>query len=419
MQTEVYGYGSAAHSGEDLKDTVANYMFQEFSDRVDYIGSQFRSDVSFRQCHFFSTVSFQHVYFHTKASFSESTFESASIFAEARSNGVLSFSQCVFKDSCLFWWAHFENSYPWVYSANFDNVRFEELADFYAATFDNSAYFGDANFYDRADFSYATFDKRLDFRRAQFYESALFVGMTLPDTLDLRAVRVYGAPLDFRSCTKPLSGSKCQVALQGSDVAKILINSENFELLFHDKRVGAFRGQSDTVDTTFEERLSIFNSILSQYKRDGLEKSHKILDLEKRAFVYPTLSSFDKFTDRVDSIWWNYGYDRWLIFLWTIGLLLMCFVVNLFFYGKLSEELYEMKFLTNSRYKHYGFRTKAFFYPLNTAIYTITIFFGLRFDMSKLYAGSATTHPRLLLLLLFDYVVGLVCVGFLVNYVLS
>ena len=121
--------------------------------------------------------------------------------------------------------------------------------------------------------------------------------------------------------------------------------------------------------------------------------------------------------------WWGYGYDKELIIRNTILLFLLFSFINSLFFKQLSLKLYEMSKLLKIRDEIKSKNKFILFlkvFPIAT-FYTGFIFFGLYFKIDKLKYSENLKGWKILNLMYFFtvYLVGLVCIGYLANYVLS
>ena len=116
-------------------------------------------------------------------------------------------------------------------------------------------------------------------------------------------------------------------------------------------------------------------------------------------------------------IWWNnYGFDKSKVVLSSLELFAIFFVINLFFFGSLLDH-YDVAELKNARTEaanmHYLVfrRTYRFFL---TMIYTGIIFYGLKFDFTKL----STKNLAVVLLLFSEYTAGLIAIAYIASLII-
>ncbi|MFP9098556.1 hypothetical protein ACLI09_05825 [Flavobacterium sp. RHBU_24] len=119
----------------------------------------------------------------------------------------------------------------------------------------------------------------------------------------------------------------------------------------------------------------------------------------------------------VDEMWWNYGYNRFLIFKWTLVFVLLFTCFTFPFLVKLNAIYKIEKFgdMNDIDFKN-GISAKNIIYRWWLAFaYTSAIFFGLslkieNFDLKKIL-GS--------LYIMIIYTIGIVCLAYMANFILK
>jgi len=300
-------------------------------------------------------------------------------------------------------------------TVDFWRTKFKGRADFEWATFDSCVSFQGAEFGSTANFVVTKFKGRADFQWTRFREDVIFSDAILPDTLDFRDIKDIRKDIDFTLSLPPRSKGKCHIALAGADISKIKLNMALFKLSFPiDTIWGETSAGKDSIirvdSTSYDGQLSVYESVLKNLKDDGFMESYEILDIDYRRFKYQHGGFFDWYIlDTFQEWWWNYGYSKELVFLWAIGFWVLFSLLNLiFFYPKLSENVYEIKFLQ-----------KGIRYWLQVVTYTAIVFFGLKMDVANFKECVVRKHPLLFVYLMVVYVVGLVCLGFIVNIIFT
>jgi uncharacterized protein YjbI with pentapeptide repeats len=421
---------------------------------IDFTGATFESEVSFNSAAFNSTADFVRTNFQGRADFREARFDSSvsfwgghfgstAGFLMTNFKGTANFDSATFYFSVNFYDAEFDST------ADFDSTEFIDMADFSWAWFSASISFHDADFYSMADFSatrfngmadfsMVTFDSnstvlfsgtrfsgKVDFRGARFWGNVVFSNDTLPDYLDFRYVKDISREIDFTLSLLPRSKGKCHIALAGADISKIKLSGALFELSFPiDTIWGKTTAGKDTIEridsTSYDGQLSVYESVLKKLKDDGFMESYQILDIAYRRFKYEHGGFFDWYIlNTAQKWWWNYGYSKERVFLLAIGLWVLFSLVNLKAYPKLSESVYTIGFLEKIQESAYTGIKKWIFYALQVVSYTAIVFFGLKMDVAKFKKGVVREHPWLFIYLMVVYVVGLVCLGFIVNIIFT
>lgn len=178
--------------------------------------------------------------------------------------------------------------------------------------------------------------------------------------------------------------------------------------------------------TSLYDKEQVYTELLnmqrSSYFLDGYEK----LDKEYKAFKYDSRGSFiAKLQNRIDKYWWDYGYNKFMVILNSIYLFLLFFVINLLAYKGLSKVYHPIKFkefderleMSNVEIKHpvstsvkkYLIRIPVIF------LYTAFVFWGLKLDLKELEIKK----PLYMTILIGQYMVGLVCLAYIANYIIS
>jgi hypothetical protein len=445
FDSSVIFYNVEFHSTADFGGT-------NFKDTADFHWATFDASVRFWGADFHSTADFEGTNFKGGANFFRATFETGVRFSAAGFHSTVDFLRTDFKGTADFQWTNFKRT------TNFDGAAFDSSVSFSLAEFDSTtdfghtkfnspAYFEQTKFKAMADFGWAAFDSsvsfsygvfdstanfvvtkfkgRADFEWTRFREDVIFSDALLPDTLDFRDIKDIRKEIDFTLSLLPRSKGKCHIALAGADISKIKLNMTLFTLCFPiDTNFGESSTGKDSVtsidSTSYDGQLSVYESVLKKLKDDGFMESYQILDIEYRRLKYEHGGFFDWYImDTLQRRWWNYGYSKERVFLWTFGLWVLFSLVNLKVYPKLSERVYEIKFLEKMQDSAYTGIKKWIFYALQVVSYTAIVFFGLKMDVAKFKKGVVREHPWLFVYLMVVYVVGLVCLGFIVNIIFT
>jgi hypothetical protein len=301
--------------------------------------------------------------------------------------------------------------------AEFIGTRFNSQVNFRGANFDSTSVFYGTEFSSKVDFSHtkfhalttftgAQFGTMASFRYATFRDAVYFESAVLPDTLDVRNLQNISREVDLTSAKLPLSGRRCKIALMGSDIKKFRLRMDLFQLWFPDR-------------LTFDQNRSVYETVLKKLQEDGLLDSYEMLDIEYR----DSLSQHDNFFNKyiggpVQKAWSNYGHNKTRIFAWSLLFFSFFSVVNLPLYRKLYE-VYPIDFIGSFSADELRQRKKQVLHVFQTMTYTGIIFFGFKLDLEKFGPNRFWQHPWLFSYIMFTYVLGLVCLGFIVNIILA
>ena len=329
----------------------------------------------------------------------------------------------------------------WGNKACYKNTTFDDSALFKGGVFDDTAVFTDASFAGYLDFSDVTFQKPVYFDNVSFAKQTWFsntrfshyakftnlqntdsvviqfADAILPDTLDFSQNSGLRCKIDLTTANFDRPGSFDSISgdykhphgifLFNTDISKFQLDYFHFRLLLPDSTI-------TPTDTTARQKITkdqketIYEALLANFKKNGQEESYKRLDIEYQQFKWR--NSWAHAISFVPAIWWNYGYDKEYVFLWIAGSLLVFIGINLFFLTTLNNEVYEIFDVDTIREK--ATRRKRIWY---TVIYTANIFFRLTLDRKcmKFQKIGATFYFFVI------YILGILCLGYLANFILQ
>ena len=199
------------------------------------------------------------------------------------------------------------------------------------------------------------------------------------------------------------------------DIEKLKLRYSMFELRF-------------PYDDAFNSdmKTNIYERLLKTQKDNGFTSSYEKLDKEYSEFKYIKSGKYSSIggwiLNMVNKYWWGYGYDKTLIIVNTLLIFVLFSIVNCIFFPWILN-IYEVPNIKNLAVavtaKNVIFhRIKilpiAFFY-------TGLIFFGLKFTTENLKYKENLIGWRFFNLVYFFviYISGLVCLGYLANFILS
>ncbi|MFY8000764.1 MAG: pentapeptide repeat-containing protein [Candidatus Kapaibacteriota bacterium] len=373
--------------------TTANYQGKRFQfiPESNFDGTIFASQANFNRSCFNLTASFDSTHFSSTSNFIAARFYSMADFIDARFDSIADFHS-----------AHFYST------VDFIDTHFYSTVDFHFAHFDSLT-----------DFSYAHFKSTADFQQASFGNNCNFDFTILPDTLDFRYITRVKEEIDFTSSTLDSNKKiKCVIFLYGTDISKVKINMQLFEIRFTD-------------DEVYEQRTSVYEKLLAKFKQEGFEESYQLLDIEYRRYklTYNKLTILDWFQTN----WWNYGYNKeWVLTKWTPRAIVLFTLLNLLLLSRLHSGIYNLEFVApilrdfhHWKAKRHSYPRRAFLkqglpicakYVLATLVYTSMIFFRLKIELEK---SNIKKHPWLFLYTLMLYTIGLICTGFIANVIFT
>ncbi|MEQ8361782.1 MAG: hypothetical protein RH948_02880 [Cyclobacteriaceae bacterium] len=251
-----------------------------------------------------------------------------------------------------------------------------------------------------------TYDSISRINRIMVYSSyvgELAIGY-LPDTLELINLEI-SKPLNFKRFKR--NNRIHYLRTSANDIDKLDFEYHNFRLYF--------RG-----DESYDGIIGVYTALLESFRRKGYSSSYEKLDKEFLEFKYTHSGIIGRIQNWFTKNWWDYGYSRHLIFRNSICLNLIFFLLNILCFEKLINEVYRIRkfVLINSHLnRKYPINSvKRFWYKLPYIfIYTSFIFWGLKLDFDKL----GIQKIGMLFWVIFQYIVGFVCLAYLANYIIT
>jgi hypothetical protein len=186
--------------------------------------------------------------------------------------------------------------------------------------------------------------------------------------------------------------SEVELSLTNSNLDNIRFDfTNNMKLIFDSSH------SKDVVTNSYK-------SLLEKFQHEGKERSYMYVDLQYRK------QSQNKIWHFLNCIWWYHGYMPGLVFVWTVGLLLLFSFFN-FRYWTQIHDAYPI--VEGQKADSFNRKNKKGKFCLTVLLYTILIFFSLRVNFDKL------RFKRLgfVYIVLGQYIVGLWCLLFIVRFI--
>lgn len=194
---------------------------------------------------------------------------------------------------------------------------------------------------------------------------------------------------------------KCLLKIHKVDLDKLIFDYTNFKLAV------------DTVNKG--EMIALYEYLLRNQEANKYTFGYAKAKIEYNDYK---LKYFPTIQDRFSKIWWNYGYNKELIFKWTAKFFLLFFAINLLLFHYLNDKIYVLEKLKArmileswKKVKWYRFLWYRFWLSF---IYSCIIFFGIKLDVDKM----KFTNIFLAMYIYTFYALGLVCLVFIGNYFL-
>lgn len=332
----------------------------------------FRQDVSFVGCEFKDKLEFADAEFHSLASF---------------------------RDISVAGYAHCYNSF-FLKGVDFGAAKFNRYFELYSTFIQGRANFSSAYFGNLVSFWGTKFTSSLDFTSTSLGDSAFFTFQKsiLPDTIRISELFKIPNEIDLTQADYTHDLKKHLIFLNRMDFSKIRMDYRFFKLLFTN---------SSGVEITNDEKEAVYEGLLKNFKDKGQTESYKLLDIEHREFELD--KSFLGRFKWVPKYWWNYGYNKEYIFLWTLMFIVFFTIVNFFCLNYLITEVYPMSSIPVT-YKSLWWQRGWYSF-----VFTSIIFLSLTLKMDRLNFRKRLGAIYLLII----YTIGIVCLAYIANFVIQ
>ena len=207
----------------------------------------------------------------------------------------------------------------------------------------------------------------------------------------------------FRNCQNIPNQFTIGFREKNSEVKLGVINSNLDNIRFD--FLPNIRLMFDSIDSK-DAIANSYKNLLEKFEHEGRERSYKIVDLQYRNFKDNRIFHF------LNCIWWYHGYEPGLVFIWTLGFLIVFFFFNLKYWRQIFE-IYPLKEGQQAGlYKRSN--KKLRFYSI-VLLYTLFIFFSLRVDLNKLNFKNL----KFVYFFLAQYLIGLWCMVFIIRFIIK
>jgi hypothetical protein len=229
----------------------------------------------------------------------------------------------------------------------------------------------------------------------------------LADTIELYDIRI-DRPLNFKGAIRMDNRNHIHhLRILSKDVDKLDFEYHNFRLYF--------RGEE-----SYDDKIGVYTALLESFKRKGYLSSYEKLDKEFQEFQYNESGILGNIFNWTVKNWWDYGYEKKLILRNAIILNSIFLIINFLLFKKLIKHGYKAReFITvnsslKKKYSSNKLKLAILRFPY-VFIYTCYIFWGLRLDIKNL----GIHRIKLFGYILFQYVVGLICLAYLANWIIT
>ena len=399
----------------NLNPTQAGLEFSgtSFPNNLQFDLVNFSTPLNFSSAKFLNNVAFRWATFSQAAEFTYATFNGYSDFRGAKFLAKSHFTHTNFKDVSFLYTDFLTAAFSFAtfsQTANFNNATFAKFANFTNANFDHGVKFINVTFNGHVDFDYVGFGESADFSGTNFNASVSFVNSILPEKLNFARATI-STLLDLREALPPPSGLKCKINLLGTDITKVRLRYQDFQLDF-------------PPETSLEDIQYLYQSLLDSLKTTGDMISYNILYLEYQHYKYAIADK--NIIGSLNEYFWNYGLDPSRGFLWIAAIIFILSLGNACFLDWLLENTFDINFLKHNheyltQYSHYRrwWLIRLIDDLPKSVVYTTLIFFGgflgVKREIEKIKSRNLMINFYIVLIILS----GLFANMFIFRYVLG
>lgn len=363
-----------------------------------------------------------------------------------KNNQAVHISFCLFPDSFSITNMRFQDNFNLSSSAfgkiNFSNLNFDKSFYFDFNVCQKDIVFTSCNFFKKSSFDRCVFKKSVSFEKSSIDGNVIFRNVIFNNFLNLSDLKLNDSSkiffdrsrladtLDFSSNNRIFNEIDLTVAnfnipsrysnkntkeykrhyiqLFKSDISKFHIDYTHFKLL------KKYYYADKWIDIPYDEMCGIYEGLLNNFRTRGQQESYKLLDVEYRDYKWQ--HSKTPWMSEVERLWWNYGYDKQLIFKWAI-VFLLSFTLITFLFLRYFNSVYKLQKLTDlDRFSFSNLTIKTLFIKWWYAfVYSAAIFFGLTLKIENIeYKKFWGT-----LYIVFMYTSGIICLAYMANFVIQ
>jgi hypothetical protein len=343
------------------------FNFTKFNDRVNFNNTNFTGQIDCYNSEFKNRFSICNTHFCAYTDFGRSIFHNSANFSGITVSGYLDFGNTVFERVCYL-----------------DNIHFNN-------TDTSTLYFENTTFPDTLIFSYnSRIFNEIDFTNANFHD-------------DRRVDKNNGEVLPT------------YIYLYGTDISKLRLDYIHYKLFFPDKLNGRDSAYGITKLIDNDEKETIYETLLENFKKHGQQESYKLLNIEYSTFKLQQ-HWWSYIFSCIQKWWWNFGYNKEMIFLWTIVFIIFFSVITYFFIYSLNTNVYKIDNIPINQLWEIRTSRKDFWNRLwFSFMYTSSVFFKLTLKIENIQFKNKRGTAFLILV----YTMGIICIAYMANFVLQ
>lgn len=212
---------------------------------------------------------------------------------------------------------------------------------------------------------------------------------------------------------------RLEVARPQRNSVRLIVDRTDIDMI--DLDYFAFKLTFDSaLAISFDEQKATFNELLASFRKRGKEDSFEKLDKEYKEWKYKLNNNlWGAIINWIDWFWWDYGYNKFLVFRSAVILNFVFFIINLFVYPILIKDVYVLSQFSEA-YQYFSADKKKTFlkYSKNIVyifLYTSYIFWGWKLEISNIRIHRVVWFGYVLL----QYLVGLICIAYIANIVIT
>ncbi|HAS41260.1 MAG TPA: hypothetical protein DCS93_12315 [Microscillaceae bacterium] len=225
----------------------------------------------------------------------------------------------------------------------FVNTKFQEGVDFQSSTFANEVNFNQTVFAKQVNFTKTAFKNKVNFKAAVLPHKLIFKEVNLENLIGI---------IDLTDCRLQQSQVACNIDLNGiKKLDKILLLYTNFELYFPD-------------NYSFQNKSIIYENLLSNLKKNGLQPSYEKLDVQYSKLKYQQKGLIGTVINIFQRYWWYYGYRKDWVIGYTLLFLSLFTLINWLLFHFIMKFMYPIDAIF-SRYE----KSKKEFLNYNSLVF--------------------------------------------------
>jgi hypothetical protein len=202
------------------------------------------------------------------------------------------------------------------------------------------------------------------------------------------------------------------IYLNKTDLSKLHLDYIHFKLLFFDPKDRTHQDSSSD-----EDKEIVYEGLLHNFQAAGQSDSYEILDVEYRTWLWGKKMGQLKWLPDPRRWWWYYGFRKEWVFFWALFFVGFFSVINYYRLNDLNQNVYQLADipvlpkLGSEPFSWKRAKTR-FWYSI---VYTSSIFFRLTINVDKIRFNRAAAAFYILVI----YVLGVVCLAYMANFVIQ